>query len=102
MSDKNAKHTPGPWRAEAEGCLTSHSLPVIVKSNGHLVAQLCDRNVANARLIAAAPELLEALQLCKRALYSGYMSETSENRSGIYSNAYEVADATIRKAKGDL
>lgn len=52
------KHTPGPWRLYPHGCETSNGLPVIVKKNGHLVASLCDRNTANGRLIAAAPELL--------------------------------------------
>lgn len=53
-----SKHTPGPWTASPLGCETSHGLPTIHKANGHLVAELCDRNMANARLIAAAPELL--------------------------------------------
>lgn len=45
-----------------EGCETSHGLPVIVKANGHLVAQMCERNLSTAKMMAAAPELLEALQ----------------------------------------
>lgn len=62
------KHTPGPWRFYAEpqpnGC-------PIVGTGGLMVAQLAhsinhpeqrDTAIANARLIAAAPDLLEALR----------------------------------------
>ena len=60
------KHTTGPWKFNMTGCLTSHGLPTINKSNGHLLASLADTNEANARLIAAAPDLLAALQLIQR------------------------------------
>ena len=66
----NTKHTPAPW---------NNSLTGIKDSNGKLIAQVwCDNEndsygnypavsysemKANAKLIAAAPELLEALQL---------------------------------------
>lgn len=59
------KHTPGPWNYN-EG-----TRDVIVSKNGYndvLIAQLYkigSQHEANARLIAAAPELLEA---CKAAL----------------------------------
>lgn len=56
------KYTPGPWGFNAAGCLTSHGLPTINKSNGHLLASLADTNEANARLIAAAPDLLDIAQ----------------------------------------
>lgn len=66
MPNKDAQHMPGPWRASIPpyGCGT----PRIELANGQRLAQLfnatadgteCD---ANARLIAAAPELLEALK----------------------------------------
>lgn len=53
-------HTPGPWRVEGEGYSATVFEP------GGLLAQVTGDAVtrpANARLIAAAPELLEAL-LC--------------------------------------
>lgn len=61
----NVKHTPGPWHVE----LKTH----ILDANRTLIANVCDRYdgtnnnflssaEANARLIAAAPELLEALR----------------------------------------
>ena len=38
--------------------------------------------------------LMDALQDCKRALFSGYMNERSEHRKGSYS-----ADAAIKRAR---
>ena len=55
-------HTPGPW-----GLIVGDAGPIVFSGNrGNMVAQ-CVRGIssierqANARLIAAAPELLEAL-----------------------------------------
>ena len=58
-----SKHTPGPWRIgtpppNGEQTIgTQHGLMVAVVTTGSGVP-----TKANARLIAAAPELLEALQ----------------------------------------
>lgn len=60
----NAKHTPGPW-----GVLIGDAGPIVFAGNkGNMVAT-CLRQItsaereANARLIAAAPELLTALEV---------------------------------------
>lgn len=63
----SAQHTPGPWLYAQEG-VNSFG---IVKPDGHSVVHLvalsnstAARDLeANARLIAAAPELLAALEL---------------------------------------
>jgi len=52
------KHTPGPWRIEERG----HVLTPLICSGWRHIARICDEpgeNGANARLIAAAPSLLE-------------------------------------------
>ena len=54
--------TPGPWRAKK----ASQSSPNIldIEGDGNLLAftsASCDQSPANARLIAAAPEMFEAL-----------------------------------------
>lgn len=54
------KHTPGPW--EARGKIISSGIDCV---GGECIAECYDNWVANAALIAAAPELLDA---CKRAL----------------------------------
>ncbi len=67
MSD--AKHTPGPWHlngtsAWADSCKDRGSIFTCqLRTGTHIPA---DQNEANARLIAASPDLLAA---CKTALY---------------------------------
>lgn len=60
----NAQHTPGPWETLT---FSNHELQTdfaMVKIGGrvHMVGY-SDEDKANARLIAAAPELLDALKL---------------------------------------
>jgi hypothetical protein len=82
------KHTPGPWTAKA-------NLDV-VDSNGERVARLAstrgkyEYEEINARLIAAAPELLDALQ----ELVNG--PECGGDHGAMYRNAR----AAIAKATG--
>ncbi len=62
----NTKHTPGPWVASrsANAAFTRH--PAIISDTGEVAMATWAGNErqtdANARLIAAAPELLSALQ----------------------------------------
>jgi hypothetical protein len=60
---KTSKHTPGPWRV---------NVAAIVAPNAPLGRRTIATSVhgANARLIAAAPELLEALRDLFRAVES--------------------------------
>lgn len=60
QSPCNAKHTPGPWSVEA-GLDGAHIIRVktVSKTESNVIAR--DALPHNARLIAAAPELLEAL-----------------------------------------
>ena len=57
------KHTPGPWEVDLSGTVIAR-----VMKGGFMVAKIrklahaWHEQVANAHLIAAAPELLEALQ----------------------------------------
>lgn len=55
------KHTPGPWLAE----VSAAKVAWIQGSNGEWAALACGETdasaAANARLIAAAPDMLEAL-----------------------------------------
>lgn len=56
--EKKTQHTPGPWRwAAVEGGWDG------VESDRGLICKLALNEPENARLIAAAPEMLEALQL---------------------------------------
>jgi hypothetical protein len=83
------KHTAGPWKA-------SQGFDVGVYGCGYRVALMTsgevNRDMANARLIAAAPELLEALVLVRD--YVVTMKQMGHE--------YQVAiDAAIAKATGE-
>jgi hypothetical protein len=94
----SAQHTPGPWQRSgvriklgAEDCLQ-------VGPDGFAIAFLPIGNrpmeqagaIADARLIAAAPELLEALRLLL----------AFADRNGIDGDDYRLARAAIAKATG--
>jgi hypothetical protein len=94
---ENAKHTPGPWnseRAESSECFD-------VKCECGFFVATCHDGVrsesnaeANARLIAAAPELLEAAQAAWNCI-----AELSPTQARV-----EVAlmlQEAVEKATGD-
>ena len=95
----NAQHTPGPWHVFTE----DGSVGTIEAENGVVVAQAQQTRSlrqdlkqverrANARLIAAAPELLEALEYFKRHI--------GGDASCDLQTLLHLADAAIAKAKG--
>lgn len=59
------KHTPGPWIFSGRDILSLHAR---AKASGPLVAIVDDNDdrvtEADARLIAAAPDMLEAIENC--------------------------------------
>jgi len=68
MTTNDARHTPGPWKA-VEAAYNPPGWLWVQNSPGALLADVhqnknipLDARNANARLMAAAPELLEALQ----------------------------------------
>lgn len=96
-------HTPGPWQADGfeinkEGLEPKGSATVWhVAGTSYSLADP-DTRRANARLIAAAPELLEALKDCL-----GYVISDYESRDGGFGGAQESVDrarAAIAKAEG--
>jgi hypothetical protein len=88
MTTKKAQHTPGPW-VKLPGDLT-------VGARGCTVAEVIPQNTAeaNASLIAAAPDLLAALQ----ALLPYHQCEWQEP-SPYFQDILDDAKAAIRKAK---
>lgn len=103
------KHTPGPWYIDPDKPTMVLDGPL--KTAGEIVAQ-CGASAklgiamhisiassqANARLIAAAPELLEALKEARRWMY-GIPAEngaTCETKSEMV----DMMDAAIAKAEG--
>jgi hypothetical protein len=93
-------HTPGPWQMDDEhfedvyaesGELVVAAYPFVdaKRPEGERIAE----QKANARLIAAAPELLEALDLALGLSKGKYSPEA-------WDDWLEKADTAIRKAKG--
>jgi hypothetical protein len=90
--ERNESFTPGPWKT-GDGDRAS----VLSTVNWHCVAQANDalpEMLANARLIAAAPTLLEALK--------NLMVEVQDIRGidveGYKTRAFEIARAAIALA----
>lgn len=95
---KTQAHTPGPWRIGNVGDCVIADLEVENGTDqnesrayygGYLVCESATK--ANVRLIATAPELLEALQECADKLYQ---------YDGPASDVVERARAAIAKALG--
>lgn len=104
----SAQHTPGPWFCKREGYSTVY---VEARIGGGWLQEVAacgptaegqDQQTANARLIAAAPELLEALQ---EAIACGMVPTSSAKEGGASAHSRQVrcADmirAAIAKATG--
>lgn len=108
-SMKRVEHTPGPWRVgiEDECCIPIEWLDSEPGRPGeqYEVATVAyfdgfppgERGEANARLIAAAPELLEALELAV-ATIDRLGGQRGPFKS--WQGALDVALAVIAKARG--
>lgn len=93
-----SKHTTGPWKVNDEGnviAVTDTSVTEIAKTGYHSFEPSTQKNIqANARLIAAAPELLEFLK-------SFVAGETmAENIEGYIAAVVSGAKQLIAKAEG--
>lgn len=92
------KGTPGPWFAEYSRENDAYEIAPMDR-NGITMAwdrEICitaDNNVENANLIAAAPELLEALQYLTHALAYGSSMDVAKGE--------ELAELAIKKALGE-
>jgi len=86
------KHTPGPWETSSNA---SGELDICCPDAGDMIADLsgCDNADANARLIAAAPELLEALRIIKSRT-------TACGNNRRLQRIQAIALAAIAKAEG--
>jgi hypothetical protein len=95
-----ASHTPGPWTCGRMDELNHGSHYSWVSGPLGCIAHVYpDReptnDLANARLIAAAPELLNALKLCLHEL-----SRNDFNRLGVSQLAVGLAIEVLKKAEG--
>jgi hypothetical protein len=105
-----SKHTPGPWEANGyhirQRITGTRSIAEVAYTGPHHTppneypksCRLVDE--ANARLIAAAPDLLEALEKCAAVI--GAPQEGHWATDDEVNDAYDSAVAAIAKAKGEL
>jgi hypothetical protein len=100
-----AQYTPGPWSLSFLGVIAGDG----TLAGDHMVCGLraspSDEEIANARLIAAAPELLEALEKLADAVdrFNGVFSSTDRlagRMQGEMWGARQAALRTIAKARG--
>ncbi|NCC61603.1 MAG: hypothetical protein EOM12_11820 [Verrucomicrobiae bacterium] len=98
------KHTPGPWEARLgmgwyvmAGGMTSGAMLVTGRSDSE--------SKANAHLIAAAPEMLEALEKVMEASNLGEVADESDDAWIAWINAsrkaVDLAEKAIKKARGE-
>lgn len=98
------QHTPGPWRFDGDW----HRLPTIFGANGETVATIekdgfperhhrSPAQADNARLIAAAPELFEALRGVAACMLPG---DCGWSISGL-TKLRPAIHAAIAKASGE-
>ena len=98
MSDttSTAKHTPGPWKAE-KYCIWANNHNGSVYIAGTQTGIDTDQQKANARLIAAAPDLLRALEIIQ-----GWSACQCREKHGDNPNCCVlVAEKAIARAKGE-
>ena len=100
----NTQHTPGPWKSTVYHNSENGDTRIEIESAGqpYRICRVHLDNTANARLIAAAPELLEALENLYRhcAMIHSQWGEGSNQREA--DAAIAAGHAAIAKAtKGD-
>ena len=117
MTQKN-RFTPGPWRVfgKMTGKVISENAPGIVEicetgdfRDAELVPFNADRWNADARLIAAAPDMLEALRVARAEIVSLELAHFNEIAgpgdtfdAWLSDNeALPVIDAAIARATGE-
>lgn len=98
----NTQHTPGPWRYDYELDYCGE----IIASNGTSICSFTDEPSTNdARLIAAAPDLLEALE----SVWLWMENQADGQSKGGYATfdlmmlreQRDIARAAIAKATGE-
>jgi hypothetical protein len=100
---KRASHTPGPWEDAGSGLVTANGGQHGIGRAFHTQRNNVDRSRANARLFAAAPDLLEACEACEKAMAK---HDNDWPGNGYQPRKFEgeliVARTVIMKAKGEI
>jgi hypothetical protein len=99
-----SKHTPGPWTAKMskwheESLLVQAGMPSnrVLARFGSATEPLDDTDRANARLISAAPEMLEAL----KDVVNYFWSPEFDRPALAEGDVEEFVRGAIKKATGE-
>jgi len=94
------KFTPGPWRITHNENKTRFGIIALTATQVAIITPqgILSEDETNARLIAAAPELLEAL---KRIAYEP-LGKTDASHAEVLSAVEEIAKQAIAKTEGAL
>lgn len=90
---QEAKHTPGPWELQNHHTYATVSRKGLTISKTKKLQHCWDEQLANARLIAAAPELLEAAKEARQALW-----DYTDEDAAWATEAMRLLTAAIAKA----
>lgn len=104
----NTKHTPGPWKAVVDGHIAFVRTADDTADLAHTGLASRQVDTANARLIAAAPELLEALngllahsESVNRAFFVDGTAKAMRAAMTGQKDLLNQARAAIAKARGN-
>ena len=102
-------HTPGPWRIETWIYQNAREV-VTIQTDKDAIATACNlwrdgddstfEVMANARLIAAAPEMLAALESLAVGLSPASVKMQRENLADLCRVCREIAENALAKVKG--
>lgn len=101
----NTKFTPGPlaverWKHDESAYIVRDDRgEIIAKFHSHLARLSLEQAEANAKLFAAAPDLYEALQLCRSELEERFDLESNSTNPGIKVAASEARAALAKAAE---
>jgi len=90
-------YTPGPWHKKAGRVLTTE--PETYSVDGPPSDFMFLQNEGDADLIAAAPDLLEALELCNAIMEAKI--RPGEDDAPTWHDVIKQTEAAIAKAKGE-
>jgi hypothetical protein len=93
-----SEHTPGPWILREDSCVVVDSV-VGYPIAGTRTKRPDEENAANAILISAAPDLLEALEEITNDYSERFDLDSPSTNPGI-KTCIAQARAAIAKAKG--
>lgn len=97
-------HTPGPWHVEGNTVVSTAAIRVAVIDTPRIHAAVTDEDSeANGRLIAAAPDLLAALEAIvddARALPVPMGPDIANPFPPTYGTLIDAAIVAINQAKG--